>query len=890
MIRVGLVLSAACACLLAPDDAASAAQAAGPKAFTNSIGMKLVPVPAGSFRMGQAAGGDFDEGPVHTVTISRSFRMSATEVTNAQYEQFDPSHKKLRGKSGLSKGDDEAVVFVSWHDAVAFCRWLGEKEGKPCRLPTEAEWEYACRAGTTTPYHTGDKLPKAFQRNQHDGETPKPVSLRVGAGAANPWGLHDMHGNVEEWCSDGYGPYVKGDQTDPVGRVGGDFRVARGGSHNTDVRFLRSANRSGTLPADRHWLIGFRVVMGAAPKSKAMPAPEAPLWARRVAQKPCDWSGGLDSANPYFEGPITYVKVPPGSNGPMFSRHNHDPGLAYCPNGDLLAIWYTCNREPGRELGILASRLRRGAKRWEPASPFWDAPDRNDHAPAIWYDGKGTLYHFNGLSAGPGYRKGLALVLRTSTDSGATWSPARLINPERGLASQPVTTVFRARDGRILLPVDAFWLREGGATALWMSADEGKTWSITDTGSTGIHAGFVQLTDGRLLSFGRYRQFESTQMPQSLSRDMGKTWTRSDSQFPPVSGGQRLVLMRLREGAILLVSFTDPNKNGKRGIVVPDAAGGTRRVYGMYAAVSFDEGKTWPVKKLITPGGPAREMDGLGNTHKFTMDETRAEPRGYLAATQTPDGVIHLISSALHYRFNLAWINTPAPEVKSPAAAAAPKAAELALKALLASVFVPRHLPGVDRAWRFTGSGVREADAVSFPGGVMRIDTGKGQRARWVSASKGAFGSADRAKGHTAEIRMQVLKSTSRTRGIDLETYVGDGTKRGRRCMVTVTGSGVYWLGGAFAALAEGLDNHSAMHTYRLAVRGDGTAQIYRDGRLLGVRRAAGAVDSMVGAKGPYLQWGEGAGGSEADAKVAHVAYDLGGAFAPEAPEQGQGR
>ncbi|MCL4193783.1 MAG: formylglycine-generating enzyme family protein, partial [Thermoguttaceae bacterium] len=131
---------------------------------TNSLGMKLVRVQAGSFIMGSAEG-EWDERPAHQVTISRPLLIGATEVTNVQYEQFDPEHRRLRGKLGFSTEDDEAVVFVSWQEAMAFCRWLGEREGKPYRLPTEAEWEYACRAGTTTPYHTGETLPQAFHKN-----------------------------------------------------------------------------------------------------------------------------------------------------------------------------------------------------------------------------------------------------------------------------------------------------------------------------------------------------------------------------------------------------------------------------------------------------------------------------------------------------------------------------------------------------------------------------------------------------------------------------------------------------------------------------------------------------------------------------------------------------
>ena len=103
----------------------------------NSIGMKFVIVESGDFEMGSSVG-EPDEKPPHRVRITKSFCISETPVTNAQYEQFDPGHRELRGKRGLSKEDGEAVIFVSWHDADAFCRWLSKKEGKPYRLPTEA--------------------------------------------------------------------------------------------------------------------------------------------------------------------------------------------------------------------------------------------------------------------------------------------------------------------------------------------------------------------------------------------------------------------------------------------------------------------------------------------------------------------------------------------------------------------------------------------------------------------------------------------------------------------------------------------------------------------------------------------------------------------------------
>ena len=643
------------------------------KPAVNSVGMKLVRIEPGSFTMGGGAGGDFDERPAHKVTISRAFLMGATEVTNAQYEQFDPEHKKRRGKLGFSKADDEAVVFVSWHEATAFCEWLSKKEGKPCRLPTEAEWEYACRAGTTTAFSTGDSLPPEFLKNARESWFPSPrgkeneiVPLVVGRTPPNPWGLCDMHGNVEEWCLDWYGPYAEGDRTDPVGRADGDYRVTRGGSHSTTADYLRSANRMGTLPEDRSWLIGFRVVQAEMPSTEPLPVPAPPLNRQNVKQEvPADLAKGPDPKKPYFNGPRTYVNIPPDSEGPLFSRHNHCPAIVNCPNGDLLAIWYTCRREPGRELDIVASRLPYGADQWQPASPFWGAPDRNDHASALWVDEKGTIYHFNGLSAAATWGS-LATIMRTSTDNGATWSRARLIMPEHGVHHMPVESVLGTSSGRIIVPCDAVPGGAGG-TAVLISSDDGQTWvdpgegkpqPTFENGSTGawiagIHGGIVELAGGRLMAFGRGNTIDG-HMPRSLSADGGQTWTYSASPFPPIGGGQRLIVTRLKEGPILFASF------GKQ-VTFTDASGGQRKGSGLFAGLSADEGKTWQIKRLITDDGPPRPMDGGGNTGRFTMSRDSAETRGYLSVCQTPDGVIHLISSKLHYAFNLAWLLQPAP-------------------------------------------------------------------------------------------------------------------------------------------------------------------------------------------------------------------------------------
>jgi hypothetical protein len=329
---------------------------------------------------------------------------------------------------------------------------------------------------------------------------------------------------------------------------------------------------------------------------------------------------------------------------------------------------------------ILASRLRLGSEEWDLPSTFFDAPDRNMTGTALFNDGKGTLYHFNGLEAGARWAN-LALTLRTSVDNGVSWTHPRLINPDHAPRNQVISGTSLTREGYLVQPCDAVFGGNGG-TAIHVSRDGGRTWSDPGAGTptpdyasgrcggtiAGIHAGVVQRADGSLMALGRGDSIDG-HMPVSVSDDMGATWAYAASPFPPIDGGQRLVLMRLREGPVLLVSFADSSEKRSDsrwpavdGWLVPCRGGGTRRVYGMFAALSFDDGDTWPIQKPVTPvraGGHTWEQDGGGPRSTFPMDETHAEPMGYLAATQTPDGMIHLVSSALYYRFNLAWLRQP---------------------------------------------------------------------------------------------------------------------------------------------------------------------------------------------------------------------------------------
>jgi len=303
----------------------------------NSIGMQMVLVPAGEFAMGSDAGeADLaraypayerarlrdlaDEAPVHRVRLTRPFYMARHEVTVGQFRRFleasghvpesvadgtggygynpryDPATTRrgdaFEGRDpryswrnpGFAQGDDHPVVNVTWNDAQALAAWLSRTEQRRYRLPTEAEWEYACRAGTHGHYHSGDDPAslsavanvfdadaaanwpawQAFALATRDGF---PFTAPVGRFAPNAFGLHDMHGNVWEWTADWHDEhyYARSPVDDPPGPAEGTVKVRRGGSWHTWPLYARCAYRNWNSPDTRYTLVGIRLVMDAAP-------------------------------------------------------------------------------------------------------------------------------------------------------------------------------------------------------------------------------------------------------------------------------------------------------------------------------------------------------------------------------------------------------------------------------------------------------------------------------------------------------------------------------------------------------------------------------------------------------------------------------------------------
>ncbi|MDR0555072.1 MAG: formylglycine-generating enzyme family protein [Treponema sp.] len=282
-VSVALALAG---CASDPAPAPGAPTALTPTPTGSSI--EMVSIPGGTFQMGSPANeADRDSDEIqHSVTVS-SFNMGKYEVTQEQYQAVmgnNPSKFSDSPADGEVQGK-RPVEQVSWYDAIVFCNKLSIEEGltpayavngstdpsgwgseftptwnkdaNGYRLPTEAEWEYACRAGTTTAYNTGDTISDSTGWYSSNSRSK---THEVGKKPTNAWGLYDMHGNVWEWCWDWYGDYSSGSQTNPQGPSSGSYRVIRGGSWDGGGGYLRSADRSNDRPSSRDYGLGFRLV------------------------------------------------------------------------------------------------------------------------------------------------------------------------------------------------------------------------------------------------------------------------------------------------------------------------------------------------------------------------------------------------------------------------------------------------------------------------------------------------------------------------------------------------------------------------------------------------------------------------------------------------------
>lgn len=667
-----------------------------PHRIVNSIGMELVRIEPGSFVMGESneiplelhedmpylMQGDWDERPAHRVSITRPYYVGVSEVTIEQYRRFDPQFENPAPHAPYVTG-------ISWHEARAFVEWLTKLEGRPYRLPTEAEWEYAARAGTTSLYWSGS-------------EPPEPDD-------ANPWGLKNVHSGPAEWVADWHGAYPSEAQVDPVGPVDGLAKVVRGGGLDRRIAYYaRSANRASIAPAfpppgtraaqariaaaaaaaaagptaaasketpagfrQQHLYqdyirdvlgnqgnhdIGLRVVLAEPASSVPLPV-DAPFFQQAVKSTTTVARQGPPTDRPYFRR-RRLLPIPPENTPvdrlraiqtagfhPAILRHQHSPALEVAPNGDVIAVYYTSVEETTPDVAMLAARLRFGAEEWDMPSFFLDFADVDDASPLLWQDGD-SLHFFWGANK---LDSGFPFQWISSGDNGATWTEVRFpvfTTPVGPHSAQPITSAFRDTAGVIHVASDGV----GPESVLWLSRDEGRTWLDTGGRTGGRHTAFVLLKDGRILGMGGKSSDINGFMPKSISDDGGVTWTVSKTPFSSLGSNQRPTLIRLASGRLFFAGdLQHIDGHQPEGITLR----------GSYVALSDDEGATWRIKPL--PGAePHEEAERRATLRGGTI--------GYAVARQAPNGLIHLITSmneqALHFTLNEAWILLDEEEVQ----------------------------------------------------------------------------------------------------------------------------------------------------------------------------------------------------------------------------------
>ena len=570
------------------------------------------------------AHGDFDEVPAHTVRITHAFRMATTEVTVEEYRQFDPKYVSNAAYPGYAAG-------ISWQQAMAYCVWLSKREGKPYRLPTEAEWEYAARVGGKKVFGASDSAMKVD--------------------ASNAWGLSNMSTGRPEWVLDWYGPYRAETQTDPVGPASGYTRVVRGGGLDfrktknagvypaTAPYFERAANRASMAPSFQSpdGNIGFRVVQAPMPTTK--PYVVQPLFFQTAVKQVADRiEDGPDPTKPWLH----MIELFPDLQGKSMPEVGWKLGLArglgiayhnsavqQLPNGDLLAAYYnTPEQEDDPDQTVLTIRRRAGSETWDMPEAWPYFADAANAAPVIWND-SGKVWFFWGtprlIGAWPfGYM--------TSQDNGVTWSEVHFPHfdaPIGRYISQPINSVVRTSDGTILLPTDSTGkdvTGNGSISAVWGTHDDGKTWYDTGGRTGGRHTTIVMAKAGAILGFGGKNSNIEGRMPLAISHDGGKTWQKQKTPFDELMSGERPSVIRLKSGRLFFVADYNPKPE--------------KHIHkdGAYVALSDDDGQTWTMKRL-----PANIL---------TV--------GYTTATQSADGVIHVVTSKnkpnYEIELNEAWV------------------------------------------------------------------------------------------------------------------------------------------------------------------------------------------------------------------------------------------
>jgi len=550
----------------------------------DNVSLEMVWITPGTFLMGSAPGirdAYPDEMPQHPVTLSHGFWLGKHEITQAQWKAVMGT-TPWAGRQNVREDDSAPAVYISWHDANAFAAKLHQATGKMFRLPTEAEWEYAARAGTDTRFPWGDDLAYTaidahawwrgnvlITQNRH----ARPVA----AAQPSPWGLHDMAGNVFEWCHDYYAPYTGGPTADPAGPETGDMRVNRGGSWCTIAGNCRPASRGHDKADAAYEDLGFRIACSPAPESLAALEAGAP-----VAQDV--FVAGRDGVNTY-----------------------RIPALLIAPDNSLLAFCEARKEsfEDASPTDLVMRQSTDAGATWQPMRFLvHGVGDEAVMNPCAAIDrATGAIFLFC-LRANPAEPDHYRHVILTSNDSGKTWEgpldlDSRITNPDPSFVFGPGIGI-QMKSGRLVIPgysgVFDNDIKAGYFSRVLYSDDHGRRWTLGDkVPQFTDESQAVELIDGSLMLNMRGDMGKGCR-GVAISKDGGQTW--ADFHWHdalPECPCQAAIARHApdKEGRTLLL-FSNPDNQGEKFGVLER----TR----MTVRLSYDEGSTWPVKRLIHAG------------------------------------------------------------------------------------------------------------------------------------------------------------------------------------------------------------------------------------------------------------------------------------------------
>lgn len=546
------------------------------------VTIDLIKVYPGTFLMGQRTGEQDaypnKETPQHAVSLTHGFWMGQCEITKEQWKKVMGT-EPWRAKPYVLEDGKSPAVYISWNDATQFADRLSRQTGKHFRLPTEAEWEYACRAGTTTRFYWGNdpnytEIDKMGWWRGNSLVKEEKYAHRAGQFPPNPWGFYDLAGNVSEWCSDWHSYYPVGASTDPRGPESAEHRVLRGGSWISIGGHCRSSRRHHELPQMAHSDFGLRIVLEDDPSA--------------FAGKPVTtnlFTAGAEGVNTY-----------------------RIPSLILAPDNSLLAFCEARKEsiDDASPTDMILRRSLDGGKTWLPTQILIRGKEKEalmNPCPVVdRTNHRILLFCIDANRYGANLHRQLLL---TSDDNGVSWSQpieaGKIISHYNNSFVSGPGIGIQMKQGRLVIPgyigsVDDELDENFSACALY-SDDHGKSWTMGKAvDQLSDESQVIELADGTLMLNMRGNMGMSCR-GVATSRDGGASWSTVQWDHHLNECPCQASIIRYSPAGTEnrnRILFANPDNTGERfGIL--DRSGLTVRM-------SYDEGKSWPVKKLIHAG------------------------------------------------------------------------------------------------------------------------------------------------------------------------------------------------------------------------------------------------------------------------------------------------